>query len=174
MLSEMGNHGFLESTFNFCCATIAELGNILDMSYQKVNVILFCYVEPILFLVGFLTLIYVLLRIPGHSSVGKIIYWLIWTVIIAVVLTIGSAAIHLWLNAHSFQWNPANLYESLEPSATVNYVYNEAVKWLYKCAEFFHTSYEMVNIWVYIIIMPIGILCSLIILWWQCVRRKRN
>ena len=53
-------------------------------------------------------------------------------------------------------------------------LYNEAVKWLYKCAEFFHTSYEMVNIWVYIIIMPIGILCSLIILWWRCVRRKRN
>ena len=70
--------GLIEKLFAFCCATMKEMGGLFHMSYQKINVILFCYVELILFFFSMLALLYVLFRIPGDVVAGKVFVHLLY------------------------------------------------------------------------------------------------
>ena len=156
--------GLIEKLFAFCCATMKEMGGLFHMSYQKINVILFCYVEPILFFFSMLALLYVLFRIPGYVVAGKVSLWIMWVVIGIVVVLLGVSATRVLTHMNDASQYFSQAYNDIEPSYQMNRMFNGTVDWLNKAADIFHTTYETVNIWVYILIMPIGIIASMVAL----------
>ena len=56
------------------------------------------------------------------------------------------------------------IYNGIESSSQIRETFNGTVDWLNKVATMFHTTYEAVNIWLYIVIMPAGILLSIVYL----------
>lgn len=153
---------FIDYLFVFCCSTMMEMGNLLHMSYEKINVLLFCYVEPILFLTSILGLLYVIIRLPGYGTIGRIFLWMGLFVIAIVAVLLVVSAINVFHHIGNLSSYYDLIHNSKESAAYISAAFNGTVKWLDKVAEVFHTTYETVNVWVYIILMPIGILFSIV------------
>jgi len=155
---------FIEKAFALCCGIMAEMGNIFHMSYQKINVILFCYIEPALFCVAITALLYVLMRLPGRIAVGKVALWIMGIVIASVAILMIASLVKLLLHYEAAMQDFSLIYNGIESSSQIRETFNGAVDWLNKVATMFDTTYEAVNIWLYIVIMPAGILLSIVYL----------
>lgn len=140
------------------------MGNMFNMSYERINVILFCYVEPILFALALFGLFYVLLRLPGYTIVGKAALIIMGVIIVIVALLLILSMIRLLLHYNSAQYDVGLINSASESSRQMLSMFDGTVDWLMKLATFFHTSYSAVNIWVYIIFMPLGIITSILII----------
>lgn len=160
----MADLSFIEKAFALCCGIMAEMGNIFHMSYQKINVILFCYIEPALFCIAIVALLYVLMRLPGQIAVGKIALWIMGIVIVIVAILMVAAFVKLLLHYEAAMQDFSLIYNGIESSSQIRGAFSGTVDWLNKVAAMFHTTYEAVNIWIYIVIMPAGIILSIVYL----------
>ena len=64
--------GIIDAIFGFCCFLITEIGLLFGLSYEAINVIAFCYVEPIFTGIMVLLAILALCRVPVRI-IGTII-----------------------------------------------------------------------------------------------------
>ena len=87
-----------------------------------------------------------------------------WVVIGIVVVLLGVSATRVLTHMNDASQYFSQIYNDIEPSYQMNRIFNGTVDWLNKAADIFHTTYETVNIWVYILIMPIGIIASMVAL----------
>lgn len=140
---------------------MAEMGYLFKTSYQKINVVLFCYVEPALFFVSVLSFLYVLFRLPAHVFVGKSSLWLMGIVIaiVIILLVVSAIAVLVHIGDSSRYLKSIN---GVSLSNKIAGIFDGTVLWLEKLAAFFHATYETANVWVYILIMPIGIAASFV------------
>lgn len=55
----MANSGiiWIDETFNFCVKLLYEIGGILGITYEEINVWLFCIIWPLLSLIMFVEII---------------------------------------------------------------------------------------------------------------------
>ena len=154
----------MRRVFEFCCEIMAEMGNMFNMSYERINVILFCYVEPVLFALAIFSLLYVLLKVPGYTMVGKAALIIMGAVIVIVALLLMISMIRLLLHYNSAPHEASLINNASESSQLMLGMFDGTVDWLMKLATVFHTTYSAVNVWVYIIIMPLGIVSSILII----------
>ena len=67
--------GIIDGLFAVCCGIMCGMADMMDCTYEYVNVVLFCYVEPLLTVLMLFGAAYVLLRLPGVRCVGKGFMW---------------------------------------------------------------------------------------------------
>ena len=69
----MANSGiiWIDETFNFCVRLLYEIGGILGITYEEINVWLFCIIWPLLTLIMFGEILRLRLKLKKKSN-GKV------------------------------------------------------------------------------------------------------
>ena len=69
----MANSGiiWIDETFNFCVRLLYEIGGILGITYEEINVWLFCIIWPLLTLIMFGEILRLRLKLKKNSK-GKV------------------------------------------------------------------------------------------------------
>ena len=154
--------GIIQIIFGFCCLLIAEIGNLFGLSYYAINVIAFCYVEPIFTGCMLLFAILSLCKVPIRK-VGIIFFWLVVGSII-VLFIIGTICI---IRDCSIYQDLESLRQHLFIRETNPFIinkFNDTMVWLENIGYQHNVSYELVNLIVYVITMPVVCIASYIVI----------
>lgn len=161
-------NNFIDYIFGACCGMMFGMGELFGTTYEFVNVILFCYVEPILTVLMICAAAYVLLKGPYYKTVGKIFKWFaIATGIITFVLLIisGLYALHIVdiMNLDSSQFDAiiSRVYRA-DPSPHIHKLYKWTYDWLMRNSSD-GAWYNTLNLLVYVLAMPALIIPSILI-----------
>lgn len=152
----------IEKLCAFCCGIMAEMGNLLEMSYQKVNVILFCWLEPGIFIGLFLTFLWVCLHLPWRHEIALVSLVIYSLFILAIVVLLFIATVMLVKQFHADLENPVTILNMNESNPLFVYQFNDTVKLLTDVSGSLRLSYAAINLLLYVLLLPIGIiLCYL-------------
>ena len=86
----------IDGIFAACCGTMYGMADLFGRTYEYVNVVLFCYVEPVLTVLMILGALYALFRLPKAKHVAKTFMWMgiVVSALTGVLLIVS--AIHAW------------------------------------------------------------------------------
>ena len=155
--------GIIQIIFGFCCLLIAEIGILFGLSYYAINVIAFCYVEPIFTGCMLLFAILSLCKVPIRK-IGIIFFWLVVGSII-VLFIIGT--VYIIKDCYVYQNNLELLRQHLLIKETDPFIinkFNDTMFWLQDIGYKRNVSYELVNILLYVVAMPVLCITSYIVI----------
>jgi energy-coupling factor transporter transmembrane protein EcfT len=156
--------GVIDAVFGFCCFLITEIGLLFGLSYEAINVIAFCYVEPIFTGIMVVLAILAICKVP----VKKLGTWFFWIVVGCVIALMIAGTVCLIRDCHVFgeskELLKAHLLTIKETSPYITCKYNDTISWLQNIAYKNGMSYELVNILLYVVGMPILCIVSYIII----------
>ena len=66
----------IDGIFAACCGTMYGMADLFGRTYEYVNVVMFCYVEPVLTVLMILGALYALFRLPKSKHVAKGFVWI--------------------------------------------------------------------------------------------------
>ena len=138
------------------------LGNMLHVSYKTINVVLFCYVEPIFTALMIILAILSLCKVPVHG-LG---IWAFRVVVAVVILLLMAGGVYFVFQVMASEYG---LYS--EPYLHMQYpttshmadLFDGTVDWLKVTAGKRGITYEAINIVLYVLVMPIFSLASYVI-----------
>ena len=153
----------LELLFHFCCCLMQGLGNLFGLSYHTVNVILFCYVEPI-----FTGLMIILAGMSFYKlPVNTVGIWIFRIVVASVILLLLIGGFYFVFQGMMYYtgYSDQPFIDFYVPHSThVDKLFNGTVDWLENLGDKTGLGYCAVNILVYIVFMPALCIGSYIIL----------
>lgn len=130
------------------------LGNMLHVSYKTVNVILFCYVEPIFTVVMVILAILALCKEPVHR-LGIWTFRVIAAVVILLLMAGGVYFVFQVIATEYGFYNEPYLHMPYPTSAHMAHLFDSTVDWLKVTAGNLGTTYEAINIIIYVLVMPV-------------------
>ena len=155
--------GIIEAIFAFCCFLMTEIGILFRLSYEAINVIVFCYVEPIFTGIMVLLAILALCRVPVRI-IGTVIFWSV-VGIASILFVVGTVlVIREGFDYSSSIEQQIRMLSVKEANPTIIDHYNSTILWLRTTAVNLHTTYHVINIVLYVIALPILSLFSYIII----------
>lgn len=155
--------GIIDAIFGFCCFLITEIGILFGLSYEAINVIAFCYVEPIFTGIMVLLAILTLCRVPVRI-IGTVIFWSLVGPA-AILFAVGTVLVLREGFDYSFSIEQQiRILSVKETNPIIIDQYNSAILWLRATADKLHTTYHVINIVLYIIALPLLSLLSYIII----------
>lgn len=153
----------LEAIFEFCCYWIAEVGIQFNLSYYAINIIVFCYIEPILTAFMVASAFLALCNVP----INKISVWIFRIIIVSLAIVFFISIPQALEDFHTYD-SPIYFLRSWkaikEPNPEIIDRFNLAVQWLKDTASKYNTTYEIINIVLYIVVMPFSCIVSYFIL----------
>lgn len=136
---------------------------MFGLSYEAINVIAFCYVEPIFTGLMVILAILALCRVPVRIR-GTVIFWSV-VGIAAILFAVGTVlVIREGFDYSSSVEQQIRLVSVKEANPTIIDHYNSTILWLRTTAVNLHTTYHVINIVLYVIALPILSLFSYIII----------
>ena len=156
----MGELSIIEKACAFCCGIMAEMGELLGMSYQKVNVILFCWVEPGICLGLWLVLLWSCLHLPCSRSLAWVSLVLNSLLIVATAVMLCISAIILVQHIKTAVANPMAIINLNETDPLFVNKFNETVQALSDVGHKLGISYAAVNLLYYVLLLPLGIILA--------------
>ena len=128
---------------------------MFGLSYEAINVIAFCYVEPIFTGLMVILAILALCRVP----VKKFGAWFFGIIVVCAIVIMIAGIVCVIKDCYVFNGNPESLKAHLksikETSLPMLSKFQNAVSWLKDIAHKYGTTYELVNILLYVVGMPI-------------------
>lgn len=148
------------------------LGNMLGLNYMTVNVILFCYVEPIFTGLMLILAILSLCRVPVNKP-GKWFFWIVVVTVISALILGGmyflAQGITFLYGIHQQPFMEMGYYNEIDVQA--ERLFYKTMYWLKDLAAKVGTSYEAINLIIYVLFMPILCIASYVVL---MVTKKRS
>lgn len=154
--------------FTICVGLMTGLGNMLHVSYKTINVILFCYIEPIFTVLMVILAILALCKVPVHG-LG---IWTFRSVVAVVILFLMAGGVFFVFQVIATEYglyNEPYLHMPYPTSAHMASLFDRIVDWLKVTAGKLRTTYEAINIIVYVLVMPVLSLASYVIM--RCTMR---
>ena len=150
----------IEVLFVICMATMFGVGMIFNVSYMTANVVLFCFVEPAFTVTMVILAILALFRLPVNE-VGKWIFRITVAGVGIVLLAGGLFALSMVMG-----WTAGADPPIIEPDTPlwIENIFDGTVEWMNRTAGLLRTSYEVVNLVLYILLMPALCIGSYVIL----------
>lgn len=145
---------FIVFLFAICVGLMTGLGNMLHVSYKTINVVLFCYVEPFFTVLMVILAILALCKVPVHD-LG---IWTFRVVVAVVVLLLVAGGVYFVFQVIATEYglyNEPYLHMPYPTSVHMANLFDRTVDWLKVTAGKLGTSYEAINIIVYVIVMPV-------------------
>lgn len=146
--------------FAICVGIMIGVGNLLHVSYDTINVIMFCYVEPIFTGIMIVLAILALCKQP----VSKTGIWFFRIVVGSVIALFAIGGLYflgevlLFINTTDYGKPLRSL--SFPSSVYFENLFDETVYWLEGLGNKLHMSYEAVNIVLYVLLMPVLCIAS--------------
>jgi len=162
-------NGIIDTIFGFCCFLITEIGLLFGLSYEAINVIAFCYVEPIFSGLMLILALLSLCRVRVKKA-GSILFWCVVGCSV-ILLAVGTVLVI----KGGFDYNASieqqiRILSVKETNPIIVDQYNSAILWLRTTADKLHTTYHVINIVLYVIALPLLSIFSYIII---RVRKQR-
>ena len=154
----MDDLSIIEKSCAFCCGIMAEMGNLLEMSYQKVNVILFCWVEPGICLGLWFVFLWGCLHFPWSRSMAWVSLVFNSLLIVASAVLLCISAIILTRHMQGGVSDPMSIINLNEADPLFVNKFNETVLVLSDVGQKLGISYAAVNLLYYVLLLPIGII----------------
>lgn len=153
----------LEGFFILCVGLMMGMAGLFHLSYMTINVILFCFVEPI-FTGTMITLAFLSLCGLSTNMVG---IWIFRIVVGLVILVFIASAIYLLYKGATFSLSINTVPHIEVKTMTSPYcegLFHDTVQWLTCLAHRFGTTYEIINIALYVVLMPVLSIASYVLL----------
>ena len=149
-----------------CCGTMYGMADMFGRTYEYVNVLLFCYVEPVLTVLMILGAMYALFRLPKARHVAKAFMWLgiVVSVLTGVLLIVS--AIHAWgmvdmLNITQEEINAVQTsIMTPDPDPVIHDLFQKTMHWLMDTSKG-NVGYNAINLLIYVLLMPVLIITSI-------------
>ena len=156
----------IDGIFAACCGTMYGMADLFGRTYEYVNVVLFCYVEPVLTVLMILGAMYALFRLPKARHVAKAFMWLgiVVSVLTGVLLIVS--AIHAWgmvdmLNITQEEINAVQTsIMTPDPDPVIHDLFQRSMHWLMDTSKG-NIGYNAINLLVYVLLMPVLIISSI-------------
>ena len=135
-------------------------------TYEYVNVILFCYVEPVLTVLMILGALYTLFKLPKAKYVAKAFIWfgIVVSALTGVLLIVSS--IHAWglfdmLNITREDINAVQAsILTPDPNPFIHGLFQKTMHWLMDTSKD-NMGYNAINLLIYVLLMPVLIIASI-------------
>lgn len=144
---------FILFFFSICVGLMTGLGNMLHVSYKTINVILFCYIEPIFTVLMVILAILALCKVPVHG-LGICTFRGVVAGVILFLLAGGVYFVFQVIATEYGLYNEPYLHMPYPTSAYMANLFDRTVDWLKVTAGKLGTTYEAINIIVYVLILP--------------------
>ena len=156
----------IDGIFAACCGTMYGMADMFGRTYEYVNVLLFCYVEPVLTVLMILGAMYALFRLPKARHVAKAFMWLgiVVSALTGVLLIVS--AIHAWgmvdmLNITQEEINAVQTsIMTPDPDPVIHDLFQRSMHWLMDTSKG-NIGYNAINLLVYVLLMPVLIIISI-------------
>ena len=157
----------IDGIFAACCGTMYGMADMFGRTYEYVNVVLFCYVEPVLTVLMILGAMYALFRLPKARHVAKAFMWLgiVVSVLTGVLLIVS--AIHAWgmvdmLNITQEEINAVQTsIMTPDPDPVIHDLFQKTMHWLMDTSKG-NMGYNAINLLIYVLLMPLLLIISAI------------
>lgn len=158
----------IDIIFAACCGIMYGMADMFGRTYEYVNVVLFCYVEPLLTVLMILGALYALLRLPNANHVAKVLMWLgiVVSALTGVLLTVS--AIHAcgmvdMLNITQAEINAVQAsIMTPDPDPVIHDLFQKTMHWLMDNSKG-NMGYNAINLLIYVLLMPVLIITSICI-----------
>ena len=143
--------------------------------YEYVNVVLFCYVEPVLTVMMILGALYALFRLPKAKHVAKDFMWLGIVVSALTGILLIVSAIHAWgiidiLNITQVEINAVQAtIMTPDPNPIIHDLFQRTMHWLMDTSKG-NMGYNAINLLIYVLLMPVLIISSICV----CYKVSKN
>lgn len=142
------------------------MADLFGRTYEYVNVVLFCYVEPVLTALMIFGVLYALFRLPKARHVAKAFMWLgiVVSVLTGVLLIVS--AIHAWgmvdmLNITQEEINAVQTsIMTPDPDPVIHDLFQKTMHWLMDTSKG-NVGYNAINLLIYVLLMPVLIITSI-------------
>lgn len=156
----------IDGIFAACCGIMYGMADMFGRTYEYVNVVLFCYVEPVLTALMILGVLYALFRLPKARHVAKAFMWLgvVVSVLTGVLLIVS--AIHAWgmvdmLNITQEEINAVQIsIMTPDPDPVIHDLFQKTMHWLMDTSKG-NIGYNAINLLIYVLLMPVLIITSI-------------
>lgn len=156
----------IDIIFAACCGIMYGMADMFGRTYEYVNVVLFCYVEPVLTVLMILGALYALFRLPRAKHVTKAFMWL-GVVVSALtgILQIVSAIHALGMvDMHGISQAEINAVQASiltpDPDPVIHDLFQRTMHWLMDTSKG-NIGYNAINLLIYVLLMPVLIITSI-------------
>ena len=159
-------NSIIDKIFAACCGIMYGMADMFGRTYEYVNVVLFCYVEPVLTAVMILGALYALFRLPKAKHVAKAFMWIgiVVSALTGVLLIVS--AIHAWsmVDMHNITQAEINAVQASimtpDPDPVLHDLFQKTMHWLMDTSKG-NMSYNAINLLIYVLLMPVLIIASI-------------
>ena len=142
------------------------MADMFGRTYEYVNVILFCYVEPVLTVLMILGALYALFRLPKAKHVAKAFMWIgiVVSALTGVLLIVS--AIHAWGMVDILNITQAEIdavqasIMTPDPNPVIHDLFQKTMHWLMDTFKG-NMGYNAINLLIYVLLMPVLIITSI-------------
>ena len=158
----------IDTIFAACCGTMYGMADLFGRTYEYVNVVLFCYVEPVLTALMILGVLYALFRLPKANHVAKALMWLGIVVSALTGILLIVSAIHAWgmVDMHSISQSEINAVQASiltpDPNPVIHDLFQKTMHWLMDTSKG-NMGYNAINLLIYVLLMPVLIITSIFV-----------
>ena len=159
-------NSFIDKIFAACCGIMYGMADMFGRTYEYVNVVLFCYVEPVLTALMILGVLYALFRLPKANHVAKAFMWLGIVVSALTGIMLIVSAIHAWgmVDMHSISQAEINAIQASiltpDPDPVIHDLFQRTMHWLMDTSKG-NVGYNAINLLIYVLLMPVLIITSI-------------
>ena len=156
----------IDMVFAACCGIMSGMADMFGRTYEYVNVVLFCYVEPVLTALMILGVLYALFRLPKANHVAKAFLWLGIVVSALTGILLIVSAIHAWgmVDMHSISQAEINAIQASiltpDPDPVIHDLFQKTMHWLMDTSKG-NVGYNAINLLIYVLLMPVLIITSI-------------
>ena len=156
----------IDGIFAACCGTMYGMADLFGRTYEYVNVVLFCYVEPLLTVLMILGALYALFRLPKSKNVAKGFMWIGIGVSALTGILLIVSAIHAWgmVDMHSISQAEINAIQASilipDPDPVIHDLFQRTMHWLMDTSKG-NVGYNAINLLIYVLLMPVLIITSI-------------
>ena len=160
-------NSFIDEIFAACCGTMYGMADMFGRTYEYVNVVLFCYVEPVLTVLMILGALYALFRLPKARHVAKAFMWLgvVVSALTGILLIVSTIHALGMVDMHSISQSEINAVQAsiltpdLDP--VIHDLFQKTMHWLMDTSKG-NMDYNAINLLIYVLLMPLLLIISAI------------
>ena len=159
-------NSIIDIIFAACCGTMYGMADLFGRTYEYVNVVLFCYVEPVLTVLMILGALYALFRLPKSKNVAKGFMWIGIGVSALTGILLIVSAIYAWgmVDMHSISQAEINAIQASiltpDPDPVIHDLFQRTMHWLMDTSKG-NVGYNAINLLIYVLLMPVLIITSI-------------
>ena len=144
------------------------MADMFGRTYEYVNVVLFCYVEPVLTVLMILGALYALFRLPKAKHVAKTFMWMGIVVSALTGILLIVSAIHAWGMVAMQNITQAEIdavqasIMTPDPDPVIHDLFQKTMHWLMDTSKG-NVGYNAINLLIYVLLMPVLIITSIFV-----------